>query len=215
MCFIGLIHSFVAALREDTHYDLLWTTRVFWPLRAGLAAGDARAVGACLVPGMPCPHGRQRSRCKECGGKGICEHGRQHSQCKDCGGKGICEHGRVRRTCKECGGNSVCEHGRQRSACKECGGGSRVIILEVTAVEELDEEEGEVLLAVAAAHTAIHAAHAAVYAASHAAQVAVSAHHAVTAVAAQATVHATHAMSMPPMPCTAATWCIMPLARVL
>ena len=35
---------------------------------------------------MPCPHGRQRYQCKDCGGKGICEHGRQRGQCKDCGG---------------------------------------------------------------------------------------------------------------------------------
>ena len=37
---------------------------------------------------MPCPHGRQRSQCKECGGCGICEHGRVRSQCKECGGGG-------------------------------------------------------------------------------------------------------------------------------
>ena len=35
---------------------------------------------------MPCPHGRRRSLCKECGGSGICEHGRQRSRCKECGG---------------------------------------------------------------------------------------------------------------------------------
>ena len=31
-----------------------------------------------------CPHGRQRSFCKECGGSQICEHGRQRSICKEC-----------------------------------------------------------------------------------------------------------------------------------
>ena len=31
-----------------------------------------------------CEHGREPSRCKECGGSGICEHGRQRRQCKDC-----------------------------------------------------------------------------------------------------------------------------------
>ena len=67
---------------------------------------------------MPCPHGRQRSRCKECGGKGICEHGRQRSRCKECGGGGLCEHGRQRYSCKECGGS------RQDA-----------VILEATAVE--------------------------------------------------------------------------------
>ena len=71
-----------------------------------------------------CPHGRQRRRCKECGGSQICEHGRQRDKCKECGGAGICEHGRVRSICKECGGSGICEHGRVRSICKECGGGS-------------------------------------------------------------------------------------------
>uniref|UniRef100_A0A0G4GKP8 CR-type domain-containing protein n=1 Tax=Chromera velia CCMP2878 TaxID=1169474 RepID=A0A0G4GKP8_9ALVE len=71
-----------------------------------------------------CPHGRQRSRCKDCGGVSICEHGRQRRNCKECGGNGICEHGRHRFSCKECGGASICLHGRIRSQCKDCGGGS-------------------------------------------------------------------------------------------
>ena len=89
-----------------------------------------------------CEHGQQRSQCKECGGSSICEHGRQRNYCKECGGKSICQHGRRRRQCKECGGSGLCEHGRQRSRCKQCGGGGKVIILEATAVEEFDEEEG-------------------------------------------------------------------------
>ena len=71
-----------------------------------------------------CPHKRQRSTCKECGGSQICEHGKQKSTCKECGGSEICEHKRVRSTCKECGGGGICEHKRRRSRCKECGGGS-------------------------------------------------------------------------------------------
>ena len=67
-----------------------------------------------------CPHGRERSQCKECGGASVCEHGRRRSQCKECGGGSVCEHGRVRSKCKECGGGSICEHGRVRSKCKEC-----------------------------------------------------------------------------------------------
>ena len=69
-----------------------------------------------------CPHGKQPSRCKECGGASICQHGRERSRCKECGGASICQHGRVRSNCKECGGASICEHGRVRSQCKECGG---------------------------------------------------------------------------------------------
>ena len=34
---------------------------------------------------LRCEHGRQKSRCKECGGSGICVHGREKRRCKDCG----------------------------------------------------------------------------------------------------------------------------------
>jgi hypothetical protein len=69
-----------------------------------------------------CQHGRQRSRCKECGGGAICQHGRVKSVCKECGGSSICQHGRVKSVCKECGGGgSICQHGKQRRTCKECG----------------------------------------------------------------------------------------------
>jgi len=71
-----------------------------------------------------CKHSRQKSQCKECGGSSICEHGRFKSTCKECGGSSICEHRRIKSTCKECGGSSICEHGRQKSTCKECGGSS-------------------------------------------------------------------------------------------
>ena len=66
----------------------------------------------------PCEHGvKQRSQCKVCS---ACPHGRQRSTCKECGGASICEHGRRRTTCKECGGASICEHRRLRHRCKEC-----------------------------------------------------------------------------------------------
>ena len=66
----------------------------------------------------PCEHGvKYRSQCKVCG---ACPHGRERYRCKECGGKEICEHGRVRSYCKECGGGSICEHGRERYRCKEC-----------------------------------------------------------------------------------------------
>ena len=74
------------------------------------------------MPSPPCPHGRQRNHCKDCGGSSICEHGRQRSTCQDCGGSSICEHSRVRSQCKDCGGSSICEHSRKRSQCKDCGG---------------------------------------------------------------------------------------------
>ena len=71
---------------------------------------------------LHCEHGKNKSRCKECGGSQICKHGRIKSQCKECGGSSICEHGRIKSQCKECGGSSVCEHGKRKSQCKECGG---------------------------------------------------------------------------------------------
>ena len=66
----------------------------------------------------PCEHGvKYRSKCKVCSG---CPHGRQRHRCKECGGASICEHGRRRHDCKECGGASICEHGRRRCKCKDC-----------------------------------------------------------------------------------------------
>eukprot|EP00966_Prymnesium_polylepis_P126811 2932744-Prymnesium_polylepis.2 len=42
--------------------------------------------GLCVYNGKQfcCEHGRQRCRCKECGGSQICEHGRQRNTCKEC-----------------------------------------------------------------------------------------------------------------------------------
>jgi hypothetical protein len=67
-----------------------------------------------------CEHGRQKYRCKDCGGVSICEHGRRRNTCKDCGGSGICEHNKQRHHCKDCSGASICEHDRERSTCKDC-----------------------------------------------------------------------------------------------
>ena len=71
-----------------------------------------------------CEHGKQKSRCKECGGSSICEHEKQKSRCKECGGTEICEHGKQKQYCKECGGSSICEHRKRKQYCKECGGSS-------------------------------------------------------------------------------------------
>ena len=69
-----------------------------------------------------CEHGRQRSRCEDCGGGGICEHERQRPQCKDCDRSQICEHNKIRSECKDCGGSHICEHNKKRSRCQDCGG---------------------------------------------------------------------------------------------
>ena len=66
----------------------------------------------------PCEHGaKYRSRCKVCS---ACPHGKRRTRCKECGGSQICVHGRERSYCKECGGSQICEHGRRRPQCKEC-----------------------------------------------------------------------------------------------
>jgi hypothetical protein len=105
----------------------------------GEEVGGAGAGGGAVKKARAkCPHNRQRSQCKECGGAGICEHNRERSKCKQYGGASICEHNhrrikckqcickhnRQRSVCKQCGGASICEHNRQRSKCKPCGGAS-------------------------------------------------------------------------------------------
>jgi hypothetical protein len=90
----------------------------------------------------PCPHLRQRRRCKECGSVGTCPHQRLRSACKEGGGAIICPRKRIssqckgeplpepaprvpmQRSCKECGGTCIRPHQRIRSPCKECGGAS-------------------------------------------------------------------------------------------
>ena len=48
-------------------------------------AGDTPAGGAAQKkPRSVCPHNRQRSLCKECGGSGLCQHQRIRSRCKEC-----------------------------------------------------------------------------------------------------------------------------------
>jgi hypothetical protein len=57
----------------------------------------------CRVARQPhpkCDHGRDKSKCKDCG-TGYCQHGRRKKNCKDCG-TGHCQHGRQKHQCKEC-----------------------------------------------------------------------------------------------------------------
>ena len=69
-----------------------------------------------------CEHGKNKYRCKTCGGTGLCVHGKQKYQCVNCGGKGICIHGKHRFQCKDCKGNQFCEHLRLKRQCKDCKG---------------------------------------------------------------------------------------------
>jgi len=69
-----------------------------------------------------CQHGKQKSRCVDCGGAGICEHKRRRTDCKDCDGSSICPHQKRRADCKDCDGSAICEHGNYKYVCVECGG---------------------------------------------------------------------------------------------
>ena len=71
---------------------------------------------------MPCSHGKEKSRCKDCGGSGICSHGKRKSRCIDCGGSGLCPHGKEKSKCKDCGGSGICSHGKLKAQCIECCG---------------------------------------------------------------------------------------------
>lgn len=69
-----------------------------------------------------CCHGKQKHRCKLCGGSSICPHERVRHLCKLCGGSSICQHNKRRQFCKLCGGVSLCPHDRQKHKCKQCSG---------------------------------------------------------------------------------------------
>ena len=56
-----------------------------------------------------CPHGKPKSRCKDCGGSSICEHGKEKHQCRECKGSKFCVHNKQKQTCRLCGGNLICE----------------------------------------------------------------------------------------------------------
>jgi hypothetical protein len=86
--------------------------------------GKKRKTGATQKAPSKCVHGRQKCRCKECGGASICVHGRQKHRCNECGGASICKHHRRKDECRHCGGASMCVHGKRKCRCKECGGAS-------------------------------------------------------------------------------------------
>jgi hypothetical protein len=52
----------------------------------GFCSSECREArkAAKKAPPTQCEHGRQKSRCKDCG-TGYCKHGRQKCKCKDCG----------------------------------------------------------------------------------------------------------------------------------
>ncbi len=70
-----------------------------------------------------CEHGRQRSMCVPCGGKGICPHQRRRWTCPVCRPESFCGHGRKKSRCTLCpdGGKELCKHKRRSGTCIECG----------------------------------------------------------------------------------------------
>jgi len=75
-----------------------------------------------------CPHGREKSICKDCGGSQICFHKRQKNKCIDCDGSDICFHKRQKNKCIDCDGSDICLHNKHRQYCKKCSDSVKVTI---------------------------------------------------------------------------------------
>jgi hypothetical protein len=69
-----------------------------------------------------CPHGKQKSKCIDCGGSGICKHNKRKEYCIECDGSEMCVHGKQKSHCIECRGVSICVHNKLKVRCAECGG---------------------------------------------------------------------------------------------
>ena len=63
-----------------------------------------------------------RSHCKECGGASICEHGRQRHRCKECGGSQSASTVVSAHSARSAVGHGICEHGRVRSSARSAAG---------------------------------------------------------------------------------------------
>lgn len=71
-----------------------------------------------------CEHGKERCKCKLCGGTSICVHDKRKDRCRLCGGNSFCKHGKQKYRCIECRGSAICEHKKRRELCKLCNGAS-------------------------------------------------------------------------------------------
>jgi len=74
--------------------------------------------------GSFCIHNKIKSKCRECDGSSFCIHNKEKSKCRECGGGSICPHNKIKSKCRECGGSSFCIHNKEKSKCRECGGSS-------------------------------------------------------------------------------------------
>jgi len=60
--------------------------------------------------------------------KNKCPHGKQKSRCFDCGGSELCEHNRFKFQCIACDGSNICIHNKQRCFCKICSNPLKITI---------------------------------------------------------------------------------------
>jgi hypothetical protein len=68
-----------------------------------------------------CEHGRQKCRCKDCGGNSICSHGNRNIECALCDNASQrCIHKKLKIRCLDCVGSSICEHQKRKDTCRKC-----------------------------------------------------------------------------------------------
>jgi hypothetical protein len=108
---VNVVNAMLTTMRTDHMGPIKEVNARLTALR-GEHGGQAKLCQACEGGASFCEHGRQRSRCRECGAAGKCEHGRRSSECTQCGGNGICEHGRQQIKCRKC----------DHKTCRQCGG---------------------------------------------------------------------------------------------
>ena len=71
-----------------------------------------------------CEHGKQKHRCRDCGGSSFCEHNKRKTYCETCGGSELCIHKKRKARCRECNGTEICIHKKSKYICRECSDGS-------------------------------------------------------------------------------------------
>jgi hypothetical protein len=67
-----------------------------------------------------CPHKKQKSKCRLCGGSSYCEHDKIRCECLQCGGASYCIHKVIKGKCIACKGSQICDHMKIRSQCCDC-----------------------------------------------------------------------------------------------
>lgn len=98
-------------LIEDTSYTMPGSQSIleinwsdFQPINPTPIDSLVPVTNSTPAKNVKCPHGRQKSFCKECGGNAICQHGRHKYSCKECVDpiKLCVPHGNFKNTCRRC-----------------------------------------------------------------------------------------------------------------